>query len=318
MKRTGTLKAPGSINASSLTDQYQREEFGSALLWAPTHKKPTRIITLIKSYLMEYLFSTVFYFLVIFSVVSAVASSADLALRTLLVALVSGGSYYMGTGWLRRPAEELPRHGGWLVTIAYTLVLRFGVIHALIYLSMHTLGALTASGLLSAFGPGLAGVEVWLPQYTDTTARGWAAEIIGAALIVFSLLYNHMAGASSGEEDEHQREGETMASVMRAVAVVVFFRLGNWTFEPALYLAGLFATCWNGGCLSSTNATHYSAGFFIGVPMIGMVVAVALYILGVVLSADYGMTVRRGKGGRMPPESAERQVHTQYSKVSTD
>jgi hypothetical protein len=181
---------------------------------------------------------------------------------------------------------------------------------------MHLLGALTASGILSAFGFGGATAEVWIPQLGDTVARAWAAEIIGTALIVFSLLYNHMAGVDSAEEDNHQREGEVMASVMRGVATLVFFRLGNWTFEPALYLAGLFTSCWNGGCLSDTSAAHLSAGFFLGVPFIGMIVAVALYILGVVLSANYGTTKRIAKGPSLT--TVERNIHTQYSKTATD
>lgn len=314
--RAGNLKAPGSINANSLSDQYQSESVMDALLWAPTHKTKIRFITLVKSYLMEYLAMTIFSFLVLFAVVTAINDSADLALRSLLVALVSGGSYYMITGWLRKPDEELPRHGGWLVTISYALTLRFGVIHALIYLCAQVLGPLTASGLLNAFGSGAAATpEVWIPQLGDSVARAWAAEIIGSALIVFSQLYNHMAGVDSDKEEEYRRGGETMAAVMRGVAVLLFYRLGNFTFEPAIYLAGLFTTCWNGGCLSETSALHLSAGFFIGVPLIGMAVAVVLYIVGVILSSSYG-SPRQASKGRL--EKAGRNIHTQYSKTASD
>lgn len=289
--------------------------FVGALLWAPTHKKSIRFITLLKSYLMEYLASTIKFFLILFAVVTAVNDTADLALRSILVALVAFGSDYMITGWLRKPDEELPRHGGWVATASYALVLRFGIFHSLIYMTMHVLGALTGSGLLSAFGVGASTPEVYIPQLVDTVARSWAAEIIATALIAFSLLYNHMAGVSSDEEDSHRREGEVMAAAMRGVATLIFFRLGHFTFDPAIYLTGLFATCWNGGCLSATSAAHLSAGFFIGVPFIGVAVAVALYILGVVLSANYGGRARTAKGARL---DVERNIHTQYSKTATD
>jgi hypothetical protein len=313
----GGLKAPGSINANSLTDQYAnngKDNFLGALLWAPTHKTEMRFITFIKSYLMEFVAMTVFAFLLLFAVVSAVNNSADMALRSILVALVGSGSYYMITGWLRKPDEELPRHGGWTVTLSYALVLRFGIFHSLIYMVVHVLGALTASGLLSAFGVGASTPEVWVPQLVDTVARSWAAEIIGTTLIVFSLLYNHMAGVDQDNEGTHRRDGEVMASAMRLVATLIFFRLGHFTFEPALYLAGLFTTCWNGGCLSDTSAAHLSAGFFLGVPLIGVIIAVALYILGVVLSATYDQKKLQAKGATF--KAVDRNIHAQYSKLA--
>jgi len=309
-QRKPALQAPSSIKANSINQQFEDGNTAAAWLWYPTNKKSITFLTMLKSYLMEYVASLVLIFLVVFSVVSAVANTADMGIRSLLVALVGFGSYYMVTGWLRMPDSELPRHASWLVTVSHMMVLRFGILHGLIYLVAQTLGALTASGILSAFGPG-ATVEAWVPQIADTTARSWAAEIIGSSLIVFSLLYNHMAGVPNDLEQDHQREGEVMASAMRGVATLIFFRLGHWSYDPAIYLGGLFATCWNGGCLSDSTANHLSAAFFILVPMIGMVVAVALYLLGVLLSTSYGKE-RTAKGVRL-----EKPIqHTQYVKVS--
>jgi glycerol uptake facilitator-like aquaporin len=331
-RRTTTLKAPDSIRATSVADQY--ETVGKAggfthFLWAPHATRSVRFLSLLKSYVMELIGSFFFVFFTVFSVVSAyngtAAGPADDVLRSILVAICAGGSYFMVTGWLRKPDDELPRHASWLVTLFYMLTWSFGAIHSLIYLIAQLLGALAASGILWELGTGTLGPEVWIPARGAgaTIGAAWFAELVGTALILFSLGYNHKAGVETDDEDKEgaRRLGETMASLMRAVATLVFFRLGHWTFEPIVYLGGLFATCWTGSCLSNDTGMHYGLGIFLGVPFLGLLLAVVLYLVGLLLSTkDYGKQ-RKAKvpeGKRVPGlyEEAGKSIHTQYTKVS--
>ena len=105
---------------------------------------------------MEFVATLVFTFLTVFSVVTAIDSGADTAIRSILIGLVGCGSYYMVTGWLRMPESELPRHASWLVTVSQMAVFRFGVFHGLFYLTMQLIGAIAAAGILFGFGPGFA------------------------------------------------------------------------------------------------------------------------------------------------------------------
>lgn len=312
-RNKSALQAPSSIKAQGFMDQYKNEsaDKASPWLWAPSHNTGITWLTQIKSYAMEMVATLVFTFLLVFSVVSASIASGDTAVRSILVGLVGFGSYYMVTGWLRKPDSELPRHAGWLVTVSQVAVFRFGLLHGLFYLVAQFLGAIIAAALLFGLGDG-GNPERWIPQLADTVGRAWLAEIIGAFAIIFSLLYNHMAGVPTDEEDKHRRDGEVMASAMRGVATLVFFRLGHWSFEPVVYLAGLFASGYNGAFLSDTTANHLSAAFFILVPMIGMAVAVLLYLLlGAAMSSEDGKQ-RTAKGIRL----AENKIHTQYVKLA--
>jgi len=315
-QRKPALQAPSSIKAQSFTEQYNDGTTWQSILWYPTQGEKLTWRTQIKSYIMEFLATLVFTFLTVFSVVTAIDSGADTAIRSILIGLVGCGSYYMVTGWLRMPESELPRHASWLVTVSQMAVFRFGVFHGLFYLTMQLVGAIAAAGILFGFGPGFAltaSDENWIPQQVDNVSRAWFAEIIGSFAIVFSLLYNHMAGVPNKDEHEHRREGEVMASVMRGLATIVFYRVGNWSFEPVVYLAGLFATGFHNGFLSATSATHLSAAFFILVPMLGMLLAIILYlILGPGLSNPVG----HGRLAKRDVRLEKPIQHTQYVKVS--
>lgn len=313
------MKAPASIKARNLEQQYGGGN-GYSALWYPQTKTDSWLVT-VKSYVMEMLAMFVFAFLTVYSVVTAVLGTSDSMIRSLVVAIVAGGSYFMVTGWLRKPDEELPRHASWTVTLGKTAVMRFGLIHALIYLIAQFLGLLIAAALLYELGyqtgPGPTGVlEVYIPQtevyVNDFAGRHWLAEILASFAIVFSMLYNHMAGVEKENEGEYIRGGEIMASLARTAFTLLFFRVGHWTFDPAVYLAGLFATCFNGTCLSATTATQYGAAFFLLVPLIGMIVAIVFYLLGVLLSGGVGMRKSNGGGNA----TAERQIHTQYVKLA--
>lgn len=312
------LKAPESIKAKDLSEQYMNNDGDTlgAILWAPTHKKTAHWITLVKSYLLELIASFFMVFFTVFSVVSAVNGSGDTAVRSLLVAIASGGSYFMVTGWLRNPEEELPRHASWLVTLFYCGTLRFGVFHSLIYLGVQTLGAFIASLVLSGLGPGGATEEVWIPVLGGTTNQSWIAEIFATALILFNLGYNHMAGNEVAKEDEQARHGETMASLMRLIATLVFFRLGHWTFDPIIYLGGLWATCHNTGCLSAETPTHLGVGFFMGVPFIGLVTALVFYVIALALTGTYKTRRYGAKGAEMRRTfgpDVQKSIHTSYT-----
>jgi len=344
-RRTTTLKAPDSIKAANLREQYQTPEGSSVLrhlFWAPHDDKKIRLLTITKSYVMELIGSFFFIFFTVFSVVSAyngtttgIGSDADGAIRSILVAICAGGSYFMVTGWLRKPDEEMPRHASWLVTLFYTFTYRFGIFHTLAYMVMQLGGALIASGILWELGTGAFGSTVWIPARGTgaTIGAAWFAELVGTALILFSLGYNHMGGVDIADEDltkdGTRRLGETMASIMRAVATLVFFRLGHWTFEPIIYLGGLFATCWTGSCLSTDTANYYGLGIFLGVPFLGLVLAVVLHLVTVGLSTrttfDSGHKSRANRRGLYTDEAQaefERQanlgksIHTQYTKLS--
>lgn len=309
-----SLQAPSSIKAQSLTDQYNDGTTWQSVLWYPTHSEALTWRTQIKSYTMEMIATLVFSFLYVFSVITAIDSGADTAIRSILIALVAGGSYYMVTGWLRMPESELPRHASWTVTVSQMAVFRFGLLHGLFYLLMQFIGILIAAAILFGFGPGFgmgATTERWIPPQADNVARAWLAMIIGSFAIVFSRLYNHMAGVANSEEHKHQRDGEVMASVMTGLAVLVFYRLGNWSFDPVVYLAGLFATGYSGNFLSTTTATYLGAAFNILAPMTGMVLAVALYLGLLFLSNPVGH-------GRLAKRDVrlEKQIHTQYVKLA--
>lgn len=337
-RRTTTLKAPDSIRAANLREQYETPEGSSVLrhlFWAPHDNKKIRLLTILKSYVMELIGSFFFVFFTVFSVVSAYngtttgpGSDADGAIRSILVAICAGGSYFMVTGWLRKPDEEMPRHASWLVTLFYTFTYRFGIFHTVAYLVMQLGGALIASGILWELGTGVFGPTVWIPARGTgaTIGAAWFAELVGTALILFSLGYNHMGGSPNAEEDDSRRLGETMASLMRAVATLVFFRVGHWTFEPAVYLGGLFATCWTGSCLSADTANYYGLGIFLGVPFLGLLLAVVLHLVMVGLStkpaSDTGHKSRANKAGLYTDERAAqldqmgKSIHTQYTKMS--
>lgn len=310
------LKAPASIKANGLADQYKDMRSGAAWLWTPTNNTAISARTLIKSYVMELIASFVFCFFVVFSVVTAVNNGADMNLRTMLVALVSGASYYMVTGWLRMPEEELPRHASWSVTLARFLVLRFGLFHTLIYLVVQLVGAIIAAALLFGFGFGASVVDVWVPAFPagGSVAHSWGAELLSSGLIIFSLLYNHMAGVETDDEQKYERKGEMAASLVRGLATFLFFRLGHFTFDSIVYLAGLFATGMAGPFLSDTAATRLSWGFFVGVPLLGAIGAVLLYWLMVFLS--YHPETKYKANGGPGLARAERQIHTQYVKLA--
>ena len=318
MNRSG-LKAPASIKARNLTQQYGGVT-GYSALWYPQTKEDGWLTT-IKSYVMEMIATFDFVFLTVYAVVTSVLGTNDSMIRSLVVAIVGGGSYFMVTGWLRKPDEELPRHASWTVTLAKTAVMRFGLIHALIYLVAQFLGLLLAAALLSELGfqtgPGPAGVlDVYVPQnevyVNDFAGRHWLAEILASFAIVFSMLYNHMAGVEKDKEGEYEyvRGGEVMASLARTAFTLLFFRVGHWTFDPVVYLGGLLTTCFKGTCLSATTAAQYGAAFYLLVPMIGMVVAVLFYLLGVLLSG--GVSDRKSND----TEKTGRQIHQQYVKLA--
>lgn len=318
------MKAPASIKAKNLTQQYGGVNSYSAL-WYPQTKEDSWLITL-KSNVMELLATFVFVFLTVYAVVTSVLGTGDSMIRSLVVAIVSGGSYFMVTGWLRKPDEELPRHASWTVTLGKAAVMRFGFLQALFYWISQFIGTLLAACLLYVLGfqtgnPVVGVLEAYVPQtevyLTDSAGRHWFAEIIASFAIVFSMLYNHMAGVERENEIEHVRGGEIMASLARTAFTLLFFRVGHWTFDPIVYLGGLLTTCFHGTCLSGTAGTlatgiQYPAIFFLLVPFIGMIVAILFYLLGVLLSGGVGM--RKSNGGGTA--TAGRQIHTQYVKLA--
>jgi hypothetical protein len=321
MLRSG-LKAPASIKANGLADQYKDGNTSSAWLWAPTHLEDSRLSwrTQIKSYVMEMIAMCIFTFCLGFAVVTAVNNGADMALRTLTVAIVAFGSYMMVTGWLRMPEEELPRLASFNLILARLLTLRLGLLHALFYTIAEFVGILLGGALLVAFGTGSTTVDVWIPSYAGGIGASWGAELFGSSFIVMAYLYNYMGGVEHEKEHEFQRNGEMAAAVVRGISTLLFFRLGHWTFDPFVYLAGLFATGFASPhvFLSDDAATRLSWGFYFGVPLIGMVIGVVVYLLLVFLSYHGEDEKKRiAKGARLVSSSiGGRVTHTQYTKMA--
>jgi glycerol uptake facilitator-like aquaporin len=321
MLRSG-LKAPSSIKANGFADQYKDANTSSAWLWAPTHLKESRLSlrTQIKSYLMELVATCIFVFCLGFSVVTAANNGTDMALRSLTVAIVAFGSYMMVTGWLRLPEEELPRLAMWNLTLSRLVTLRLGLFHALFYVVAQFLGMILGACLLVAFGTGATSEHVYIPSYSGNLVASWAAELFGSSFIVMAYLYNSMSGVEHEKEHEHQRDGEMAAALVRGIFTLLFFRLGHWTFDPVVYLAGLFAAAFSTNpttWLSDTNMTRLSAGFFLGAPLIGMVIGVAVYLFLLFLSYHGDDDKKRiAKGAKLVHSVDGRITHTQYTKMN--
>lgn len=260
--------------------------FGASLAYAPFDRRSYSSAILVVSYLAELLGTFVFAFVVNLAKASitGVMTSVETFLAGTFLGLIGGLAYYLASGWnMDSPNSEyaeLPKHLSWSVSFAYALIMRTGWLVLVGYLVSQTLGSLIAGGLLRFLGAG----TVPTPLATHMS-RTWFVEIIGVFIIVFPLLYKHMAGATLKEEDARLRNAQMYAAGGRALATAVLFQFQGYSFDAVIYLAGLIGGCNVNGVSGCPNASpfHGAPAFYMLVPLLGAVIAVAFYLIVLVL-----------------------------------
>ena len=153
--------APARVGAQSFArsqGQFRNDdgEDGPRILYAPYHKEVAYGSVIAISYLVE-LIGTFFFALCVNMARYSLTGTSEPFIGGTMLALVAGASYYLATGWrLNGPkVGELPHHCSWTVTFAYLCTFRTGIIPALGYLIVQTLGSLCAGGILYFFGAGV-------------------------------------------------------------------------------------------------------------------------------------------------------------------
>jgi hypothetical protein len=277
-----------NIEARSASEQYQpegRESIWYSMIWGPQDERPLYWSNTVRAFIME-LLGVVLFALVTNMAASLSAATASALLSGVLVGVLGGGSYYMATSWIRTTKEdyELPRHLSWSVSFGHFFASRLGLIYLLFYLVVQLLVSAVAGGLLNMLGNGVVPASL---TSTLTTGNSWFTEVMGSALIVFSVLYNNYLSYPYDKEDHHTFHGQWLGALMRALWTAIFFSKGAYTFDPVIYFAGAIGTC--------STACLFNAGngwwFYFFVCLIGSLGGTLLYWL---LIAIYGSKSSRG------------------------
>lgn len=287
MAQRRTPKAPKAIEAETFADHFgtisndrrvntseDKTPFLNTFLYAPYDRKQTYPGTIAMSLLMELIGTLVF---VLFSNLARLAANGtSVLLDGAVLGLVMGGTYYMATGWrlhLDQEQNELPRHLSWSVSFGYFLVLRTGLVIMLAYLFVQTLGSLIAGGILYGIGAGVVPAPLIANLHIT-----WGFEILGSAIIVFTLLYNHLLGGTYADEDVNQRPAQELASFARALFVTVAYQFQVYSLDAVVYLGGLIGLCTGSGCPDALPF-HNAPVFYLLVPLLGAVIAAIVYVL---------------------------------------
>lgn len=282
----GKRKKATSIGARSAAEQYQpegRESIWYSLLWGPHDERPLYWSNTVRAFIMELLACVVFA-LVTNMAANLSAATASTLLSGVLVGSLAGGSYYMASSWIRTQGNdyELPRHLSWSVSFGHVFALRLGLIYLLFYLSVQLLGSAVAGGFLYMLGNGVVPASL---ASAITTGNSWFTEVMGSALIVFSILYNNYLSYpvidKENSEDHHTFHGQWLGALMRALWTAIFFSKGAYTFDPVVYFAGAIGTC-STTCLFNSGNGWW---FYFFVCLIGSLGGALLYWL---LIAIYG------------------------------
>lgn len=282
------FNAPQKIGARSFAGsnpQYGNPSgggIGASIAYAPFDRRNYSYSIILLSYVAELLGTFVFAFVVNLAKASITGtmSSVETFLAGTFLGLIAGLSYYLAAGWNMDVPDanyaELPKHLSWSVSIAYFLVMRTGAVVLIGYLVSQTAGSAIAGGLLRFLGSGT------IPTAdAQHMGRTWFVEIIGVFMIIFPLLYKHLAGATLAEEDNRRRNAHLYAAGGRAIATAVLFQFQGYSFDPVIYLAGLIGSCNSGGNTGCPNASPFSGAvaFYVLVPLLGAVIASAFYAL---------------------------------------
>lgn len=277
--------------------QYGNPNKGSALttlFWAPFDKRQFHWGIAFLSYIAEFLGTFVFVFVVNLAKASITGplTSVENFLAGTFLGLIGGLTYYLASGWnMDSPNPdyaELPKHLSWTVSFAYAAVFRTGIVPLFFYLLSQTLGSLTAGGLLNFLQKGT------IPT-PDPATKGiyWFVEIAGVFFIIFPLLFKHMAGATLVEEDARQRNAQFYAAGGRAFATSIFFQFQGYSFDSMVYLGGLIGMCTSAtGCPSETPFRG-AVVFYLLVPILAVLIAVAFYALVLLLVNTVGWTPKQ-------------------------
>jgi hypothetical protein len=287
------------------------EDWTAALAYAPFHRREFAWSIVILSYLAELLGTFVFAFVINLakSSITGPMSSVETFLAGTFLGMIGGLTYYLAAGWNmdvpNSEYAELPKHLSWTVSFAYALVFRLGALPLLGYLFSQTVGSLMAGGLLYFLGKGT------LPTASAASiGTTWFVEIIGVFFIVFPLLFKHLLGASTQEEEYRRRNAHFYAAGGRAFATAILFQFQGYSFDAVVYLAGLIALCTSEGCPNSTPFGGAPA-FYILAPLVGVLVVVAFYLITLGLVACAGKR-KAGKRSAISFKTAAEAVATDH------
>jgi hypothetical protein len=253
---------------------------------------------------------------------STVSGSTDTLLQGGLIGIVAGATYYMATGWrLHTKQGELPRHLSLTISLGYTLALRTGIV---VFLFLYALPQVLGSLIGGAIWYGLS-VASGVPGPSGASSGViFGLEFLGAFLIVFSQLYNHLLGGESTDdaEDENLRHGHLSASLVRFIYTTVFFQFGAYSFDGMLYLAPYLGTCFAGTCVAVNAVPSLAnpAAFYILFPLVGAIAAWVVYLLlSIVFYAGHEEIGEFGKSRNPHVESSiQQQQHSQQQSTKLD
>lgn len=281
--------APSRVGAQSFArsqGQFRNDdgEAGSRVVYAPYHNKAAHGGIIAISLIVEML-GTFFFALCVNLARFSLTGTGEPFIGGTLLGVVAGAAYYLATGWrLNGPKlGELPHHCSWSVTLGYMATFRTGLLPGLGYLVSQTIGSLIAGGILYFFGAGVVPTPVLANQN-----QTWFIEIVGPALIVFNILFNHMMGASVDDEDEHVRKGHSFGAGTRFLLTAILYQWQGYSFDHVVYFAGFIGLCSGGTCVT-TLPFNNAPVFYQFVPLIGALVGVALYYLIILIYSIVGV-----------------------------
>lgn len=304
------------IEAETLYDQYRPHSaeyeptWTKTFLWAPFDVKPTNAAAIL-TWIVLQMAAMMIWVIVVGLVKSRIVNTALGDINAALVlGAVSAASFYALTGWRSRTRanwNQLPLHLGWNTTLPSVIVFRTGLIVALGYMALQLVGAFFGALVLNA---ALGGNPNVLPP-DALTGNSWGFELLGSIAISLTLIYNNYVAATVAEEDEHRRDSEMLAAMVRFAVTVAFLQFGTYTFEPMLYFGAYASQCI---ALGSCPAAQPFA-FYALYTLIGSVVAAGVYIVVLVLHTFLAKelpqndTIRRSRArGAAAPESSEAEL----------
>ena len=305
-RKAGAKKAPldvvpKRVAARTLEEQYRPGGKGKGSWWrtlllAPSDTENLKISNTIRAYIMELVGVTLFA-LVLNMAVSLSVTNANTLLYGMLVGVLAFGSYYMVATWKRTSSGvegdyELPRHLSYTVSLGHFCAGRLGFLYMLIYWLVQTAGAAIAGGFLYYFDNGvvpfsLTTLATPAGPITFNFGYSWAIEILGAAFIVFAIIYNtylspHVNSKSgTPTEEQHIQHGQFSGALMRGIWTTIFLNKTGYSFDGVIFVAGAIGTCSStAGCLGGAGNAW---PFYFFVPWIGVAGEALLYLLLIAL-----------------------------------
>ena len=162
------------------------------------------------------------------------------------VGIAYGLAYFVGTRWVND--YVLRRHLSGAITLGYFAVNEIGLGGLLFYTLAQYLGALLAGstvlGLLTGIITNTTGCTgrnvVPIPLTTNVSLTSvLCLEFFGAAIIVFTLLYNEFCNTEDRKRQKNYRNATFYTAITTGVLVLICFQFNVWTFNNVPYFAGL-------------------------------------------------------------------------------